>query len=90
MVCKPETLNTVSYIFPNATVLEVNNRKAEGTNIKQSLKDIEMSLWDVRLQMIEGLNTTNVTQIAFLENNILKASDIINQICEIEKEFDYE
>lgn len=89
MVCEAKTLNTIAYLFPNATVTEIDNSKAKGINIKQSLKDVEMALWDTRLQMIEGLNTTDVTRVSFLENNILKISDIINQVCELEKEFDY-
>lgn len=89
MVCKPETLSMASYIFPNTTIAELNT-VAKGTNIKQSLKDIEKTLWDVRLQMIKGLKTTDVTQIAFLEANILRISEIINEICEMEGEFKYE
>ena len=89
MVCKPETLNVASYIFLNTTIAELNTT-AKGINIKQSLKDTEKVLWDIRLQMIEGLKTTDVTKRAFLEANILKISEIINQICEIEGEFEYE
>ena len=40
--------------------------------------------------MIKGLKTTDVTQIAFLEANILRISEIINEICEMEGEFKYE
>lgn len=90
MVCEAKTLHTIAYLFPNATVTEIDNSKAKGINIKQSLRDIEIALWDTRLQMLEGLNTTDVTRISFLENNILKISELINQVCEMEKEFEYE
>lgn len=89
MVCKPETLNMTTFIFPDATVLDIDKSKAEGINIKKSLKDVEVLLWNTRLQMIEGLKTKDVTNQTFLENNIMKISDIINQVCELEKEFDY-
>lgn len=89
MVCKPEILNIANYLFPNATIMELDNTATKNINIKQSLKDTEKVLWDVRLQMVEGLKTTDVTKRVFLEANILKISEIINEVCEIEKEFEY-